>query len=104
MDWTNKNWDDKEDELDDITDINMFRHGRECPNCRSVTWSFCCFIPDFKKGNIVEGCNECDKRAKKIWDRENMKISSLITVIVLGGIGLIGGLIGYFLRQPKTYI
>ena len=49
------NWDDKESKLDEKTEINKIRHGMECPNCRSNTWSFCCFVPDFKKGDIKEG-------------------------------------------------
>jgi preprotein translocase subunit Sss1 len=90
-------WDDREDELDEISNTNKIRHSMECPNCRSNTWSFCCFIPDFKKGKITEGCNECNKRVKKIWDRENIKISTAVTVIVLGVIGLIGFAIGYLI-------
>jgi hypothetical protein len=92
------NWDDREDTLDEFSGINKIRHSMECPNCRSNTWSFCCFIPDFKTGRITEGCNECDKRAKKIWDRENVKVSTAITVIVLGGIGVMGFILGHFLR------
>jgi hypothetical protein len=46
---------------------------------------------------MSEGCNECDKRASTIWARENIKSSTLVTGIVLGGIGLIGGIVGYVL-------
>jgi hypothetical protein len=92
------NWDDREDEMDNISGTNTHRHSMECPNCRSNTWSFCCFIPDFKTGRIIEGCNECDKRVKKIWDRENVKVSTIITVMVLGSICVAGFLAGFFIR------
>ena len=38
------NWDDRESKLDEKTEINKIRHSMECPNCRSNTWSFCCFV------------------------------------------------------------
>jgi hypothetical protein len=90
-------WDDREDTLDEFSGTNKIRHSMECPNCRSNTWSFCCFIPDFKTGKIAEGCNECDKNTKGIWDRENMTGGTKTTIIILVTVGMIGGIIGYFL-------
>lgn len=97
MDWTNGNWDEKEDNMDRKDSVNSWRHGRECPNCRSVTWSFCCLIPDFKTGGIDEGCNECDDKVKGIWDRENITGGVKSTVIILGVVCSIGIAVGYFL-------
>ncbi len=90
-------WDDREDKLDDISKTNVWRHSMECPNCRSRTWSFCCFIPDFKTGRIKEGCNECDEKAKSIWSRE-ANTSSSIGFIVIGVIGVIGFVAGYLIK------
>lgn len=93
-------WDEREKdwkEQENPMNPNFHRHSMECPNCRSNTWSFLCFIPDFKTGRMSEGCNECDKRASTIWARENIKSSTLVTGIVLGGIGLIGFSVGYVL-------
>ena len=95
------NWDDRErDYIEEANNsgVNFNRHNLECPNCRSNTWSFMCFIPDFKTGRIMEGCNECDQRVKKIWDRENIKSSTAVTVMVLGGIACVGFILGFFLR------
>lgn len=91
------NWDDREDELDGISKTNMFKHSMECPNCRSQTWSFCCFIPDFKTGRIKEGCNECDDKVKNIWSRESTSPSSAIGFIVIGIVGIIGFVVGFLL-------
>lgn len=91
------NWDDRESKLDEKTETNKIRHSMECPNCRSNTWSFCCFVPDFKKGDIKEGCNECDQDAKRIWDREKHLGSGVTGIIALGGSFVIGILLGWFL-------
>ena len=53
-------WDDREDKLDERVGQNKVRHSMECPHCRSRTWSFLRFQPDFGKGKIIEGCDECD--------------------------------------------
>jgi|TARA_B110000263_G_C15253371_1_gene485231 hypothetical protein len=92
------NWDDREDKLDDISNTNVWRHSMECPNCRSQTWSFCCFIPDFKTGRIKEGCNECDDKAKSIWTRESTPVNGAIGFVVIGVIGVIGFIAGYLLK------
>ena len=47
-------WDDKEDKLDEQSGQNKWRHSMECPQCRSRTWSFLRFQPDFGKGKIIE--------------------------------------------------
>lgn len=91
-------WDDKEDKLDEMSKTNMWKHSMECPNCRSRTWSFCCFIPDFKTGRINEGCNECDEKAKMIWSREITNPSSVIGFIVIGTVGIIGFVAGFLLK------
>jgi hypothetical protein len=95
------NWDDRErDYIEEANNsgVNFNRHSMECPNCRSNTWSFMCFIPDFKTGRIMEGCNECNQRAKKIWDRENIKASTAVTCLVICGIACVGFVLGFFLR------
>ena len=90
-------WDDREDKLDERVGQNKVRHSMECPHCRSRTWSFLRFQSDFGKGKIIEGCDECDEDAKRMWDRERKAGSASTGMIALGVCFVVGLLAGWFL-------